>query len=117
MYIAYCLDFRKRVFKLKKEEGLTYQDTSDRFKAPIRTLFKRSNSLDAKTTRDHPYNVALEALKKDVEENPDLYQRERAKKFGVSQPTICKLLRVLGISYKKRYLIQKRTSKKGLTFN
>ena len=43
----------------------------------------------------------MEALRKDVEENPDHYQYERAKKFGVAQSTIFYALKRLAISTKK----------------
>ena len=41
-------------------------------------------------------------LKKDVEENPDSYQYERANKFSVSQRCIGYALRRLGVAYKKK---------------
>ncbi|MET1257300.1 transposase [Aliikangiella maris] len=43
----------------------------------------------------------LETLKKDVEDFPDDYQWEHAKRFGVSQPTIHDALKRLNKSYKK----------------
>lgn len=43
----------------------------------------------------------MEALQKDVEDNPDLFQYKRAKKFGVSQSAIYYALKRLKISYKK----------------
>jgi len=43
----------------------------------------------------------MEALRKDVEDYPDLYQHERAKKFGVGQSTIFYALKRLNISNKK----------------
>jgi len=35
--MAYSLDFRKQVFKVKPKEKLTFQEVSDRFGVPIRT--------------------------------------------------------------------------------
>lgn len=99
--MAYNIDFRKQVFKIKEEEKLTYQETSERFKVPIRTLFRWSNRIAPKTKRDRAYKVDLELLRQHIKDYPDLYQYERAAHFGVSQPTIWKLLRVLNISYKK----------------
>lgn len=43
----------------------------------------------------------MEALGKDVKDNPDNFQYERAKKFGVSQSAIYYALKRLKISYKK----------------
>lgn len=43
----------------------------------------------------------MEALSKDVKDNPEAYQYERAKKFGVSQSAIFYALKRLKISNKK----------------
>ena len=43
----------------------------------------------------------MEALSKDVKDNPDHYQYERAKTFGVSQSAIFYALKRLNISNKK----------------
>ncbi len=43
----------------------------------------------------------MKALEKDVKDNPDHYQYERAKKFGVSQSAIFYALKRLNISNKK----------------
>ncbi len=100
--MAYSLDFRKHVFKIKEKESLTFQELSDKFEIPIRTLFRWKNRLEPKTKRNKPSTkVNMEALQKDIEQNPDLFQYERAKKFGVSQSTIYYALKRLKISYKK----------------
>ena len=53
-------------------------------------------------TRDKPsIKVDLDALRKDVQQNLDHYQYERAKKFGVAQSTIAYALKRLGVSNKK----------------
>lgn len=100
--MSYSLNFRKQVFKIKGKEALTFQETSERFGVPIRTLFRWQERIEPKTKRDKPpTKVDMEALRKDVEENPDLYQYERAKKFGVGQSTIYYALKRLGVSNKK----------------
>ena len=100
--MAYSLDFRKQVFKVKQKEKLTFEQTSDRFSIPIRTLFRWQNRIEPKTKRDKPSTkIDMEALAKDVKDNPDLYQYERAKAFGVSQSAIFYALKRLKISYKK----------------
>ena len=43
----------------------------------------------------------MEKLKQDVEQYPDSYQYERAKRFEVSQRGIALALKRLGISHKK----------------
>ncbi len=100
--MAYSLDFRQQVFKVKQKEQLTFQETSDRFGIPLRTLFRWHDRIEPKTKRNKPSTkIDMEALGKDVEQNPDLFQYERAKKFGVGQSTIYYALKRLNISYKK----------------
>jgi len=58
--------------------------------------------MEPKVKRNKPATKAdMRALAEDVEKYPDLYQHERAKKFGVGQSTIFYALRRLKISYKK----------------
>lgn len=100
--MGYSLDFRKQVFKTKEKESLTFQEASDRFGVPIRTLFRWQERIEPKIKRNKPSTkVDMEALRKDVEQNPDHYQYERAEKFGVRQSTIYYALKRLGISNKK----------------
>ncbi len=100
--MAYSLDFRRQAFKIKEKEGLTFQEAGDRFGVPIRTLFRWQRRIEPKADRDKPATkIDMEALRKDVEEHPDHYQYERAKKFGVSQSAIYYALKRLDISYKK----------------
>lgn len=100
--MSYSIDFRKQIFKIKEKESLTFQETSDRFGVPIRTLFRWQRKIDPETKRNKPSTkLDMKALEKDVVENPDHYQYERAKKFGVGQSTIFYALKRLGISNKK----------------
>ena len=103
--MSYSLDFRRQVFKVKQKEALTFEQTSERFGIPIRTLFRWQVSIEPKTKRDNPATkIDMEALAEDVKNNPDLYQYERAKKFGVSQSAIFYALKRLKISNKKNAL-------------
>ena len=100
--MAYSLEFRKQVFKIKQKEKLTFEQTSDRFSIPIRTLFRWQHRIEPRKIRNKPATkVDMDLLAKDVKDNPDLYQYERAKKFGVSQSAIFYALKRLKISYKK----------------
>jgi transposase len=88
--------------KKKKEEGLTYEETSKRFGINIRSLFRWKKEIIPKTTRNKPATkIDMEALKRDVEKNPDRYQHERAKDYNVSAWAIGIALRRLNISNKK----------------
>lgn len=105
MIMYYSLDFRKHVFKIKEEEGLTYEYTSKRFAVSIRSLFRWKNRIEPKTKHDRPaIKVDMEALEKDVLEHPDKFQHERAKELGVSKSAICYALKRLKISYKKNII-------------
>lgn len=100
--MSYSIDFRKHVFKIKRQEGLTFEQTSERFGIPMRTLFRWQRCIEPKIKRNKPSTkVDMDALRKDVEQNPDHYQYERAKKFGVGQSTIYYALKRLNISNKK----------------
>ncbi len=100
--MAYSIDYRQRVFKIKKEEGLTYEETGKRFKVNIRTLFRWKKRIKPKKNREKAATkIDMEALKKDVEKNPDRYQYERANDYGVTQEAIFYALRRMRIRYKK----------------
>jgi len=82
--------------------NLTYEQTSERFDLPIRTLFRWQNKLEPCLTRNKPATkIDMDALKKDVELHPDDYQWERAKRFNVGQSTMGRALKRLGFSNKK----------------
>ena len=100
--MTYPLKFRQQVFAVKDKYKLTYEQASERFDISIRTLFRWQNKLEPCLTRNKPATkIDMEALKKDVEQHPDDYQWERAKRFNVSQSTIGSALKRLGISNKK----------------
>jgi len=104
----YSLDFRKRVFAMKEKQKLTFEQTSKRFGVGMRTLFAWQKRLEPCITRNKPATkIDMEALEKDVEENPDTYQWERAKRFGVCQRAIGYALERLSISHKKNSVSSK----------
>jgi transposase len=53
-----------------------------------------------------------EELKKMVEEQPDMYQREFAEHFGVRPSSVCKAFKVLGIKRKKKLYYTKKEMKR-----
>ncbi|MBB4806040.1 hypothetical protein HNP38_001312 [Chryseobacterium defluvii] len=78
------IDFRKQLFNIKHQDDLTFEETSERFGVPIRTLFRWQKCIEPKIKRNKPSTkLDMEALRKDVEQNPDRYQYERARKSGV----------------------------------
>ena len=70
-------------------------------------------SLVPKTTRNKaPTKISNEALLKDVEQHPDDYMYERARRLGCSKSGIEAALKRLGISQKKDLRTSKSVSDK-----
>ena len=100
--MTYSLQFRQKVFSTKEKFDLTFEQTSQRFDVPIRTLFRWQRRIVPCMTRDKPATrLDMAALAKDIEMSPDAYQWERAKRLGVAERTIGYGLQRLKISYKK----------------
>ena len=100
--MAYSLDFRQRVFAYKEKHQLTFEQTSKHFDINIATLFCWKKRLEPCVTRNRPaIKVNMDALKKEIEDFPDDYQWERAKRLNVTQPSIHYALKRLKISVKK----------------
>lgn len=100
--MTYSLDFRIHVLKAREEEGLSFDETSKRFKVGKTSLFRWSKNIKPKSKRNKPATkIDMEALRIDIETYPDAYQYERAARLGVSKTGIYSALKRLGISYKK----------------
>ena len=100
--MTYPLKFRQKVFLTKQKFNLTYQETSERFDIPIRTLFRWQKQLEPIEKRNKPATkIDMEKLLRHVKDHPDAYLCERAEEFGVSLQAIFYALKRLGISYKK----------------
>ena len=100
--MTYSLSFRKQVFSHKEKKGLTFEQTSDLFDVPIRTLFRWRQRLEPCTRRNKPATkIDMQALAEDVNQHPDAYLAERAQRLGVSSSGIWHALRRLNISRKK----------------
>ena len=86
----------------KEEHSLTFEETSKHFNISVRSLFRWSNKIEPCLTRNKPATkIDMEKLKKDINDFPDAYQWERAKRLNVSKSTIHYALRRLNITYKK----------------
>lgn len=100
--MTYPLKFRERVLTLKKEERLSYAQTAKRFKVGVTTLQRWEKKIEPEIGRNKPsVKIDMEALRKDVEQYPDSYQKERAARFGVSPTGIRHALRRLQVTRKK----------------
>ncbi|SFU65708.1 IS630 transposase-related protein [Xenorhabdus koppenhoeferi] len=100
--MGYNLDFRKRVLAYKDKHSLTFEQTSAHFEVAIRTLFRWSDNIEPCVTRNKPpTKISDETLLIDVQNYPDDYQWERAKRPGVTQSAIHYALKRLNITVKK----------------
>ncbi|TDF41711.1 transposase [Alteromonadaceae bacterium M269] len=100
--MAYSLDFRQKVFAYKEKHQLTFEQVSQHFDVNKATLFRWQRKLESSYGNNRTaYKVDMDVLKQDVEDFPDDYQWERAKRLKVEQPTIHYALKRLKISIKK----------------
>ena len=100
--MTYSLDLRKKVFSVKEKENLSFRKLAKRFDIGVASLLRWNKNLKPLKKRNKPaIKIDMEALKKDIENNPDSYQYERAQRFGVSQTGIWHAMNRLNVSYKK----------------
>jgi hypothetical protein len=80
------LDLCQRVMDYKTKQGLTFEQISHHFAVGMRTLCRCNKALSPCRYRQKPATkIDMDALNADVQDAPDDYQWERAKRFGVSQ--------------------------------
>jgi len=102
--MTYSLDFRKKVFELRKKEGWSIIETGKKFSLSPTTIMKWKKNLYPKACRNSPtFKIDMELLKADIEKYPDSYQYERAKRLGCSRSGIYYALKRLGVTYKKNF--------------
>ncbi|WP_444994237.1 IS630 transposase-related protein [Aliikangiella sp. IMCC44359] len=100
--MTYPIAFRQHVLAYKQKHGLTFEETGEHFDISMRSLLRWNKNIEPCAKKNRPsIKLCMETLKKDVEDFPDDYQWERAKRFGVSQPSIHDALKRLNKSYKK----------------
>jgi len=99
--MTYPLKFRQKVFAVKEKNGLTYEQTSERFDVSIRTLFRWELNLEPKKTRNRASKIDMTLLEEDLLEYSDDYLWERAKRFNVAKSTMFYAIKRLGITCKK----------------
>jgi transposase len=100
--MAYPIKFREHVLEIQRKEGLSIRKLSKRVQVGTTTVMRWIKRIEPLTKREKPsVKINLEELKKDVRKYPDAYQRERARRFGVSKFGIYWALKKLGVTYKK----------------
>ena len=92
--MAYSLDLRKRVVDYV-ENGGGITKAAALFKVGRATIYRwlRREDLRATKVGHRKRKIDWEALRKDVEENPEARLIERARKFGVRASAICYALK------------------------
>ena len=109
----YSLHVRKKILEIKKKEKLNFVNIGKRFGMSPNTIYRWTKRIEPKTTREKKSKkVDMEELKKDVMDNPTSYQYERAKRFNVSQSTMWRELRRIGVTYKKNFQPSKSRQRK-----
>jgi transposase len=100
--MTYSLDFRKKVLKTKTKHGLSFKKVAARFCISKSAVVRWSKNLEGVNKRNKPWTkLDKEKLKIDIEEFPDSYSYERAKRLGVSASGIRYAKQRLGVTYKK----------------
>jgi transposase len=81
-----------------------------------RNKLKETGSLENKELNRKQRKIDLELLRKDAEEHPDDFNKERGERFGCSGEAIRLVLTKLGITRKKYVLLQGkgREKKRGI---
>ena len=99
--MTYPVKFRRHVLAFREKEGLTFEQTAQRFNVGIASLTRWSKDLEPKVYVRVKRKLCLKKLSEDVERYPDAYQSERAVRLGVCQKSIWQALRQIGVTYKK----------------
>ena len=113
--VTYSLDFRMKILSVKEKENLSFRKAAKRFGVGVATLIRWSKNPKPLMNRNKSATkIDMEALKKDIQDNPDSYQYERAQRFGVSQNAIWHAMKRLNVSYKKNSQASKGRRRKAI---
>lgn len=119
--MAYSLDMRQRALELVKE-GKNKTEISRMLGVSRTSLLRWSKRASrGELAATYPkkrggFRVDDEKLKAYVAENPDAYQAEIAEAIGAKENTVCRALKRLKISRKKRHRSTEKEMKKSEVF-
>lgn len=101
--MTYPVQFRKKVFQIKADEELSFEDVAKRFGLSKTTVFRWSKNLEPQKFRNKILKkLSKEGLLDDIEKYPDSYSYERANRLGVSPSSgIRYAMKRLKVTYKK----------------
>jgi transposase len=101
--MTYPAKFRKQAFHVKEKEDLTIVETAVRFGVGTASVARWKNKPEpAKTRNKAATKIDMDALAKDLEENPDSFLHERAAKFSVSKSGMWSAVKRLDFTQKKK---------------
>ena len=111
----YSPDFRERVVRNLLEKKTTPTQLHKIFKISRNTIYlwlkkyKETGNLERSPgSGKKPKIDDLEKFKKIVDENPDSTQKKLGQLYGgASQPIVCRAIKKIGYTYKKKYLLIK----------
>ena len=87
--MTYPISFRQHVLSAREKEGLTFEETSERFCIGVASLKRWSKRITPKPyERKKVRRPDPEKPAQDVPDHPDACQYERAARFGVTQKWI-----------------------------
>lgn len=111
--MTYSADFRAQVIKSVKQQGMSIRQACVFYNISKATLQCWLKDSSIKLTRNKPPNkIPNNALLKDIEQYPDDYLYERARRFNCSKSGIESALKRLGIRQKKDFGASKSLSDK-----
>ena len=100
--MTYSADFRAQVIKSVKNKDMSIRQACTFYNVSKTALQRWLKDASIKQTRDKPPSkISNEALLKDVEQYPEDYLYERARRLNCSKTGIHTALKRLGISQKK----------------
>lgn len=100
--MTYPINFRKKVLDIKRKAKLSYAAVGERFGLSKTTVFKWSKKLEPQRKRNRKATkINMELLRQDIEQYPDSYCYERARRLGGSASGIRDAQYRLGVTYKK----------------
>ena len=103
--MTYSIDLRRQALLIKEPDHRSFEATTERCGVSKMRVFNWSKRIEARGTRQKlATKIDMEALTREVEQDPDAYQYERAERFGVSRRTIGYALKRLGSRRKKHLL-------------
>jgi putative transposase len=115
--MTYSLDLRKRVIEWV-ELGRGVTKASKIYKVSRATIYRwlEREELEPTKVERRKRKIDWDELKKDVEENPDQKQSDRAKKFGVRPSAISYAFQQMKITRKKKsYATEKEVGRREST--